>query len=59
MTGARFRSLAGGLTRLSGLLMPTGSCPQSERATSTSEKRTQDDSASKTQSANEEGAGNG
>lgn len=59
MTGVRFRSLAGGWTRLNGLLMSTGYSPQNVPVTLSSEKKTQDDSASKTQSANEEGAGNG
>ena len=44
MTGVRFRSLVGGLTKLSGLLMQAGSCPQSGRDSLSAAKKTPNES---------------
>ena len=44
MTGVRFRSLVGGLTKLSGLLMQAGSYPQSGRDSLSAVKKTPNES---------------
>lgn len=56
MIGARFRLLAGGLTKLNGSRMLTASCPASEPGTSRTDGNETKPSA---QEAKEGGSGNG